>query len=188
MNPQVLILAMLGLVMLATRFGHFGGAWSLPDASWAIFFAGGFYLSRQWYWALPALALLAVGIDLTVVNYLGVSNYCLTAAYAFNLPAYAVLWLGGLWLHRQRTGALSDALRLALSAIVALSVCFLITNGSFYWLGGRVRAASMAGWIENLSDWYLSYLGTAMLYVVIAAVVHVAVTSRTAVARAWRSN
>jgi hypothetical protein len=188
MNPQVLIAAILSLVMLATRFGHFGSAWSLPDASWAIFFVGGFYLSRQWRWALPSLALLAVGIDLTVIHYFGVNNYCLTAAYAFNLPAYAVLWLGGLWLHRQMTGALSDALRLALSAIAALSVCFVITNGSFYWLGGRVREASMAGWVENFSDWYLSYLSTALLYVAIGAVVHVVVTSRTGVARAWRSN
>jgi hypothetical protein len=133
-------------------------------------------------------ALLAAGIDLSVIHYFGVSNYCLTAAYAFNLPAYAVLWLGGLWLHREMRGALSDALRLAGSAIAALSVCFAITNGSFYWLGGRVREASMAGWVENFSDWYLSYVITALLYVAIAAVAHVAVTSRTGVARPWRSN
>jgi hypothetical protein len=79
-------------------------------------------------------------------------------------------------------------LRLAGSACIAVSACFAITNGSFYWLGGRVSAPRLAGWIDNFGDWYLSYLGNALLYIAIASVVHVALTSRAGVARAWRPN
>jgi len=188
MNSRVTILLVLSVSMLATRFGHFGSRWSLPDASWAIFFAGGFYLARYWRSAFAWLAILAVSIDLTVINFYGVSNYCLTRAYAFNLPAYAILWLGGAWLQRHLAAELADLLRLAASAGIAVSACFAITNGSFYWLGGRVSDLSVAGWIENFGDWYLSYLGNALLYIAIASVVHAALTSRAGVARAWRPN
>jgi hypothetical protein len=174
MNSRVVILLILSLGMLATRFGHFGSRWSLPDASWAIFFAGGFYLSRYWRSSFAWLTILAVSIDLTIINFYGVSNYCVTAAYAFNLPAYAVLWLGGVWLQRHVRGELADLVRLSASAFIAVSACFAITNGSFYWLGGRVRGMSLAGWFENFGDWYASYLGNALLYIAIAAVLHVA--------------
>lgn len=186
MNSRVAMLVVLSLWMLATRFGHFGSRWSLPDASWAIFFAGGFYLSRYWRSSFAWLALLAVSIDLTVINFYGVSNYCVTVAYAFNLPAYAGLWFGGAWLQRHVRGEAADVVRLAISAFIAVSACFVITNGSFYWLGGRVSAVSMAGWIENFGDWYATYLGNALLYIAIASAVHVLLTSRTGAARAWR--
>ncbi|HWW20328.1 MAG TPA: hypothetical protein VNZ06_05955 [Steroidobacteraceae bacterium] len=186
MNARVAILSVLSLWMLATRFGHFGSRWSLPDASWAIFFVGGFYLSRCWRSAFAWLLGLAVGIDLSVIQFYGVSNYCLTPAYAFNLPAYAVLWFSGAWLQRHLRGELADLLRLGASAFIALSVCFVISNGSFYWLGGRVRTVSLAGWTLNFADWYASYLGNALLYIAIACVVQVALTRRAGASRAWR--
>ena len=66
-------------------------------------------------------------------------------------------------MRRHRSNFAGDLLRLAASAVVAVSACFAITNGSFYWLGGRVSERTMSGWIENFGDWYLAYLGNAML-------------------------
>src|SRR5690606_22182741 len=64
------------------------------------------------------------------------------------------------------------------SIVVAASVCYLISNGSYYWLGSHWLAASgatrsLAGWGKNLGDWYLSFVGMALVYVAVAAVLHV---------------
>ncbi len=47
---------LLAALMAATRVHHFA---SIPDASWAVFFAAGFYLRTQWRWAFPALMAIA---------------------------------------------------------------------------------------------------------------------------------
>ncbi|MFI4970687.1 MAG: hypothetical protein ACHP7D_10820 [Lysobacterales bacterium] len=166
------ILLILCLAMLATRINHFG---ALPDASWAVFFIAGFYLR---HWAFPLLMALAVLIDFFVITGQGIdfwSHYCVSPAYLFLLPSYAAPWLGGAWLRRHYAGLHArEAGLLVASAIVAASVCFLISNGSFYWISANVPVRSFAGWMENFGDWYLPYLRTTLMYVGIAAVLHVA--------------
>ena len=186
------LFVILALVMLATRVNHFG---ALPDASWAVFFIAGFYLSSAGggaatmrtsllrgrpdssaRWAFPLLMALAVLIDFFVITGQGIdfwSHYCVSPAYLFLLPSYAAPWLGVAWLHRRYRGLhVRELGLLAGSAVVAASVCFLISNGSFYWISANVPARSMAGWLENLGDWYLPYLRTTLVYVGIAAALH----------------
>ena len=46
-----------------------------------------------------------------------------------------------------------------------------------YWLSPTTAAArSLDGWLVNLGDWYLPFLGTTALYVAIGAVFHVLVS------------
>ena len=169
------IFVILALVMLATRINHFG---ALPDASWAVFFIAGFYLRSSWRWVFPLLIALAVAIDYVVITHQGISfwsHYCVSPAYLFLLPSYAAPWLGGAWLNRHYSGLHARELGLLVaSAAVAASVCFLISNGSFYWISANVPVRSIAGWMENLGDWYLPYLRTTLMYVGIAAALHVA--------------
>ena len=189
------ILLILALVMLATRINHFG---ALADASWAVFFIAGFYLSAgssatgrasmrgsfnlrgSMLWAFPLLMALAVLIDFFVVTSQGISfwsHYCVSPAYWFLVPSYAALWIGGSLLRTRYAGLHVRELGLLMvSAVVATSVCYLISNGSFYWISANVPARSFAGWLENLGDWYVPYLRTTLMYVVIAAVLHVATT------------
>ena len=169
------IFALLAVVMLATRVNHFS---ALPDASWAVFFIAGFYLRDGYRWVFPALMALAVAIDYAVISGQGIaffSHYCVSTAYLFLLPAYAAPWLGGSWLRRHYDGLGARELGLlAGSCLVAASVCFLLSNGSFYWISANVPVRSFSGWIENMGDWYLPYLWTTLVYVGIAAVLHVA--------------
>ena len=173
------IFAILALVMMATRVNHFA---ALPDASWAVFFAAGFYLRGSARWAFPLLMALAVLVDFFVITGQGIdfwSHYCVSVAYWFLVPAYFTLWLGGSLLGRVYRGL--GARELALLgglAVVAVSVSYVISNGSYYWLsdtwmaGGKLR--SFGGWVENLGDWYLPYLRTTVMYVGIGAALHVA--------------
>ena len=95
----------------------------------AVFFLGGLYLRGH----LPFVGLLAlaVGIDWAAIELAGVSDFCVTPAYAFLLPAYAVLWYGGrAWAPRMRQDwrGVSGAL---LVALVCASLSFAISNGAF---------------------------------------------------------
>lgn len=169
------ILALLAVVMLATRINHFG---AVPDASWAVFFIAGFYLRGWGRWAFPLLLALAVAIDYVVISGQGIafwSHYCVSTAYLFLLPAYAAPWLGGSWLRKHYAGpGLRELGLLAGSSVIAASLCFLLSNGSFYWISANVPSRSFGGWLANMGDWYLSYLGTTLVYVGVAAVLHVA--------------
>ena len=169
------ILALLAVAMLATRLHHFA---AVPDASWAVFFIAGFYLCGWGRWAFPLLMALAVAIDYAVITGQGIafwSHYCMSTAYLFLLPAYAAPWLGGSWLRKHYEGpGLRELGMLAGSSVLAASLCFLLSNGSFYWISANVPARSFGGWLANMGDWYLSYLGTTLVYVGVAAVLHVA--------------
>lgn len=169
-------LTFVGLVilMVATRSGLASNL-HLQDASWAIFFIAGFYLSDRWRWAFPALMATAVAIDWAAIRYYGVSNYCVTVAYGFLVPAYAALWLGGSWVRRHASLDGAGLLALGASALIAASACFLLSDGSFYWLGSRVAAPTLAGWTANLAAWYWPFVRTCLAYVAMAALIHVLV-------------
>jgi hypothetical protein len=181
-NPQRAgLFAILAIVMTATRVNHFA---ALPDASWAVFFVAGFYLRGSARWAFPLLMALAVLIDFFVITGQGIdfwSHYCVSVAYWFLVPAYLTLWLGGSVLRRFYHGfGVRELALLVVAAFAAVSVCYVISNGSYYWLsetwlaGGKLR--TFGGWLENLGDWYLPYLRTDAMYIGIAAVLHVGVT------------
>jgi hypothetical protein len=174
-NPQRLGIGLvLAAVMLLTRVNHFG---AVPDASWAVFFLGGAYLRPQSRWAFPVAMVLAVLVDWFVINAGGQSfwaHYCVSVAYWFLVPSYLALWLGGSALAKAYRGVAWPSLAwLAGTFLVSVSTCYLLSNGSFYWLSDVVANPTLAGWTENLGDWYLPYLYTAAMYVGGAALVHV---------------
>lgn len=163
--------------MAATRFGHLGTTWTPPDASWAVFFLAGFYLADR-RWVLPALLLEAIAVDFVAIRYYGVSDYCVTLAYWFIVPAYSLLWLGGHWLHRHYRHRPRDLVRLSASLVASVTVCFLVTQGSFYWLGSRLTDPTILGWWSNFTQWYGRFLAVTSAYVALAAIGHVAAVGR----------
>jgi len=169
------ILTLLAAVMAATRLHHFA---AVPDASWAVFFLGGFYLHRWTRWAFPLLMALAVVIDWIVISSSGVdfwSHYCVSPGYWALLPAHLAMWAGGWWLQRHAHGANLRSLGLlAASVVVATAVCHLFAQGGFYWTSSMVAEPTVAGWWKNYTDWLLPYMRVTAMYVAIAALIHVA--------------
>jgi hypothetical protein len=178
MNPNYPLLALLATVMAATRFAPLASAAHLQDASWAVFFIAGFYGTSQWRLAFPALLAEAVLIDYLAIRYLGVSNYCITPAYWFLVPSYATLWVGGSWLGRHHSIDLGGLAYLAVSVGCSVSLCFVISNSSFYWIGGRVADPTSGGWIGNFSTWYWPFLRASLVYIGLAALIHSVVRLR----------
>ena len=171
-RPAILVFLALAVLMGLTRINHFG---IVPDASWAIFFAGGFYLARQWRWAFPALMAMAVAIDYLVITQAGLNfwqHYCVSPGYWFLLPAHLSLWFGGVLLARQQGAAPWRLALTALIATVAVALCHLFAQGGFYWFSDSVASPSLAGWAKNYADWFLPYLRTTLIYVGVGVVVH----------------
>jgi len=179
------LFAILAIVMAATRVNHFA---ALPDASWVVFFAAGFYLRGSARWAFVLLIAIAVLVDFFVITGQGLdfwSHYCMSVAYWFLLPAYGALWFGGSLLRKHYASLGWRELGLfAALLFVSVSVCYLVSNGSYYWLADHWLTAdktrSFSGWIENLGDWYVPYLKTSAMYGAIFAVAHalVAIAAR----------
>ena len=168
----------LALVMAVTRIHLSLLHHDVRDASWAIFFLAGFWLRGAGRWAFPLLMAEAVLVDYLVIHGQGIdfwSHYCVSVAYWFLIPSYFSLWLGGSWLAKHQLGLRLPTLGLAVVALLASwAACYLLSNGSFYWLGNSVPLPrSLANWLANLGDWYLPFLQTTALYVGIGAVLHV---------------
>ena len=175
---RVSIFIALALAMAVTRIHHFD---VLPDASWAIFFLAGFWLRGSARWAFPLLMAEAVLVDFVVITQQGMnfwSQYCVSPAYWFLISAYGALWLGGSWLARHQLGLRMPTLGLAvLALLVSEAVCYLISNGSFYWISASVPLPrSTASWFANLGDWYLPFLAGTAVYVALGALLHVLAT------------
>lgn len=159
--------------MLATRFHHFGDALHLADASWAIFFIAGFYLSPLW---MVGLLIEAVAIDGIAVGWMNVSAFCITPAYGFLLLAYGALWQGGRRLAKHQTLQ-------ALMGTVGASVfaAFVLSNAGFYWLGGQIAVPTWGEFLAQFARYLPMYFGVTLLYISIAAVAHVMVTGTQAI-------
>ena len=174
---SLMVATRLNLPMSVTHFGP------VPDASWAAFFLGGFYLRTWTRWAFPVFMVLAVAVDYVVISSQGMdffAHYCMSAAYWFLVPAYFSLWAGGMLLRRFYKEANGKALAvLAASLAGSVLVCHLLSQGSFYWMSDSVANPTFAGWWKNYSDWFPSYLRTTAIYVGPAVIAHVGVTQAT---------
>ena len=180
---RVLVLTLIAALLVLTRlhlpttFGHIG---PLPDASWAAFFIGGYYLRGWSRWAFPLFMAAAVAVDYVVISGQGINfwtHYCVSAAYWFLVPAYLAMWAGGALVRRYQTARHGRTLALLIgSLLVSATACHLLSQGSFYWISDSVAQPSFAGWWKNYSDWLVPYLRVTAIYVGLGVIVHVGVT------------
>ena len=166
---RYLLLALLA-VMAATRSHHVATMTHLPDASWAIFFLGGFYIKR---WdSFGILAVLAALVDYIAIQRFGVSDYCVSLAYPMLIPAYGALWMAGRWYgqhHRMHWATLPFLVTAVVSGAVA---CEVLSGGSFYALSGRFAEATLAGYGAQFLRYFPASLGGMAFYILPVALVH----------------
>ncbi len=169
-----LIAGALLLLMIATRFHHLGSAVLLPDASWAIFFAGGFYLVRWGYLGLFLAA--AALIDYLAITRFGVSSYCISAGYVWLVPAYGALWAGGLWYRRGFHYDGRSLLRLLASSVLATAACFVLSNLGFALYSRNVPSQSLVSYFQQVAHYFPGFLMATLGYLAFFALLHLLVT------------
>ncbi|MEQ1558627.1 MAG: hypothetical protein ABL933_06750 [Methyloglobulus sp.] len=167
-NIQLLPIALMA-VMALTRLDHFGSAISLPDASLAVFFLAGMGLSGLW---LFALLLLEAGIiDFVAISQFSVSDFCISPAYGFLIPTYAVMWFAGRYAKAFAALHIIDAVKTVGLAVIATTGAFVISNGSFYLMSGRFGELSLTQYFNQLAQYLPPYLSSALIYIVIGLVI-----------------
>ena len=163
-QTQILTLALIGIMAL-TRFDHFGSAFSLPDASLAVFFFAGLVSLPLWFFGL--LLLEAGFIDYVAVAHFNVSDFCISSAYLFLIPAYGVMWFAGRYTKTCTDLQFVDSLKAFGLATLSATVSFLISNGSFYLLSGSFGKLSLTSYSDQLIHYYPPYLASSLIYIVI---------------------
>lgn len=171
---QIAIGLLLAVSMALTRSHHFATLHNLADASWAIFFLAGVYLRPAW----PLLGFLALswGLDVAATAWGGVSDFCMTPAYIFLLPAYASLWLSGRWYAKRHQCAWRTVMPLSISIIGGLTLCELFSGGGFYFFSGRIAETSVMEFGEQLLKYFPLYIETFVFYLGIAVAIHALLT------------
>ena len=178
-NKSLAQCALLIALMAATRMHHFGTSLHLPDASLAVFLLAGFLLASPLLFG--ALFLEAVALDYVAITQLGVDNYCVTPAYWFLLPTYAVLWFAGRYVAHNNQDNLRGLGLFAAISLLAVNVAFVISNGSFYLFSGKFAEMGIAEYASRMTQYYVPYVSGAVLYLIPAVLLYVLINRRSAV-------
>ena len=161
LQAEYLPISLIALMVL-TRFHHFGDVLHLPDASLAVFFFAGFYRKKMLFVFLLALAAL---IDYVAIEN-GTSSWCVTPAYVFLIPTYAVMWFAGRYCSTFTAMKIAELAKSVGLLTLATSAAFAISNGSFYLFSGRYEDLSLGEYFVRVAQYFPFYVGVALIYVV----------------------
>lgn len=175
-NKSVWLGAGLVLLMAATRMHHFGTSLHLPDASLAVFLLAGFFIASPLLFV--GLFVEAVALDYIAITHLGVSDFCVTPAYWALIPTYAVLWFAGRYAARKQQYSLRGLGVFSALSFAAVSVAFVISNGSFYLLSGKFSDMSVAEYAARVAQYYVPYVTGALIYLLPAVLLYALLARR----------
>ena len=166
---QIIIAAVLAFFMLLTRGSHVLTQVSLPDASLAVFLLGGMLLGADYKSRIAWFAgffILATVIDFGAAALDPAQGFCLTNGYWGLIPAYGVMWLGGLWLGQQDAFAVKNIITYSLVTMLATFVAFVISTQTYYLFSGRFPANGVVESMQHGWEYLSSWMGFSAMYFV----------------------
>lgn len=161
----------IALMVIITRGHHFASIDFLPSASYAAFFIAGYYLRSTLVFV--ALLALCAALDMAAITWGGVSNFCVTPAYGFLLPAYGSMWLAGRWTASNTAWQLNSLFKLTGAVLLSSLVAELFSSGGFYFFGGRYAEPTMVEFGARLVKYFPKQLEAIAFWVVVALIAHV---------------
>lgn len=160
MNKTIWIVLGLAFFMLLTRGSHTLTPFSLPDASLAVFLLGGLWLKR-WGW-FAAFFVLGTVIDFSAAAFDPAQGFCLTNGYWGLIPSYAMMWLGGQWLGKQRDTFVP--LQFTLVSMMTSFIAFVISTQTYYLFSGRFPNNGLTQTIQYGWNYLPNWMGFAAMY------------------------
>jgi len=165
LNKHFAIAAVITFFMLLTRGSHVLTHVSLPDASLVLFLLGGLLLKRTaWF---VAFFVLATVIDFGAAAFDPAQGFCLTDGYWGLIPAYGAMWLGGLWLARQKDVFAANANAVMSYFFVSLAatfVAFVISTQTYYLFSGRFPAEGLIESMQHGWEYLPNWMGFSAMY------------------------
>lgn len=171
LRHQYLIGSILIALMIVTREYHFASLHNLPGASWAVFFLAGIYLSSSW--SLFGFLALAWILDFSAYFTVAGSDFCLTSAYVFLLPAYSALWAAGRWFTTRYQFSWRALAPLSISLLIGAIFCELFSSGGFYFFSGQFEETTFTEFWQRELHYFPLYLQSLLFYVGTAATIHI---------------
>ena len=167
-TKHLLTAAAIAFFMLLTRGSHVLTAVSLPDASLVLFLLGGLYLGTgvksRTAWFAGFFALAAV-IDFGASALDPVQGFCLTNGYWGLIPAYGVMWLGGLYLAKTSDAfATKNLIAYGLVSVITSFVAFVISTQTYYLFSGRFPAQGVIESLKHGWEYLPSWMGFSAMY------------------------
>jgi hypothetical protein len=163
LKNQLLIAIAIAFFMLLTRGSHTLTPFSLPDASLVLFLLGGLWLKRiGWFAAFFALAAV---IDFGAAALDPAQGFCLTNGYWGLIPSYGAMWLGGLWLARQKD--VFAPVPYALVSMFTTFVAFVISTQTYYLFSGRFPAHGLIESLKHGWEYLPSWMGFTAMYLAV---------------------
>ena len=162
-SKQLLIAVAIAFFMLLTRGSHTLTPFSLPDASVVLILLGGLYLRRAaWFVAFFVLATI---IDFGAAVLDPVQGFCLSNGYWGLIPAYGVMWLGGLYLSKTTdTFATKNLVSYSLVSAFTTFVAFVISTQTYYLFSGRFPAQGVIESMKYGWEYLPSWMGFSAMY------------------------
>lgn len=158
---NIVIASLFAFCMLLTRGSHMLTAFSLPDASVVLFLLGGILLRNILWFVL--FFVLATIIDFGAAALDPVQGFCLTAGYWGMIPAYAAMWLGGLWL--SSTKQPFNILPFSLVTLFTSTLAFVFSTQSYYLFSGRFPQTGVWSALHHGWEYLPAWLGYTLFYV-----------------------
>jgi hypothetical protein len=159
-SKQFFIAAAIAFFMLLTRGSHVLTSVSLPDASLVLFLLGGLYL-RHVAWFI-AFFILATVIDFGAAAIDPAQGFCLTNGYWGLIPAYGAMWLGGLWLSKQKNAF--APIPYTFTSMVTTFVAFVISTQTYYLFSDRFPAQGVVESMKHGWEYLPGWMGFAAIY------------------------
>jgi len=159
-RSQWLLLAIMMLMMVATRYNHFFNQTLLSDVTWAAFFMAGLVIASRLAPVLLMVGVLVLDLgwrlfaDTTTID----STGCVSSAYPFLVAAYASLWLIGRLTARFADVSLKGLAITYVGLTAGVFTSFLISNAAWYALSGQVDAMSVSEFSTAVTPYFLSFL------------------------------
>ena len=163
-----ILLALVFLILtLLTRASHELTAFSLPDASIAIFIAASIYL-KQRKWLFLFLASI-ISIDAYIVNLNDMTHINFETSYLGHIFTYIITWeLGRKFLSGNKFLKANLYFPIAILAIV---LSYIISFSSYYFLSGWTSNPNIYDGLTFLRNYFNSFFIPNTVYVVILYVI-----------------
>lgn len=167
-RAQWVVLALMVLMIGATRFNHFFSQTLLADATWAAFFIAGLVLSSRLAPVVLMVVVLAIDLGWRILSGTPSENGCVSAAYPFLVVAYGSLWVMGR-LTAQLAEVSFKGLALTYAGLTAgVLSSFVISNAAWYAFSGKYDAMPVLEFADKVSPYVMSFLQGAAFWLTLS--------------------
>ncbi len=170
---QLFLGAFLILLLVTTR-GHNAMTWDLiPASTMGLFFLLGVYFRKVW--VLTLAFVIVWSMDITGLTWSGNTDFCLSNSYLFLLLSYATYWAGGQLFARLYAGeTVKSLITISIIAPISGALGYLLSASSFHYLSGKFAEPNFSAMFDDYLMRLPGHLEGLSVYLVIAAIAHMA--------------